>query len=83
MNFEQHIENLRQELEIYYSTFDSAEGPLLAGLAAALDDHPDQSAYAQKSRMYDFLCTQCPIKLFRHLPFFFEISSFILSCYLL
>ena len=31
MNFEQHIENLRQELEAYYATFDSAEGPLLAG----------------------------------------------------
>ena len=75
MNFEQHIENLRQELDAYYSTFDNAEGPLLTGLAAALDDHPDQSAYAQKGRMYDFLCTQCPIKLFRHLPFFFEISS--------
>ena len=75
MEFDLHIQNLRVELDRYYSTFDTAEERLMAGLKRELEKHPEESSYARKSRMHEFLCRTCPVKIFRHLPLFFEMSS--------
>jgi len=75
MEFEKHTQALRNELEAYYSTFDPDTERLLSGLKAELSAHPDESSYIRKSRMHEFLCRECPVKLFRHTPLFFEISS--------
>jgi len=75
MPFHEHAQDLRNELEEYYSSFDPAAGPLSAALREHLDSFPEPSSFGRKSRMHEFLCRECPVKLFRHTPLFFEISS--------
>ena len=75
MEFTQHIQSLRQELETYYSTFDNGEKQLLPMLAAEMEQCEETSSYLRKSCMHALLCEKCSVKLFRHLPFFFEFSS--------
>lgn len=72
---EQHLTQLREELDAYYSHFDNGEGTLLPALQGVLAETTALSSYERKSRMHDFLCDACPVKLFRHTPLFFEISS--------
>ena len=75
MEFDLHVRALREELEQYYSNFDNGEKQLLPALEKKLAEHPEDSAFARKSRMHEFLCGECPVKLFRNTPLFFEIAS--------
>jgi len=75
MKFDLHVQQLREELEQYYSCFDNGEKQLLPALEKELTEHPEDSSFARKSRMHEFLCRECPVKLFRNTPLFFEITS--------
>ena len=75
MDMKLHTKYLQEELEKYYASFDPAKEQLLKGLKDVLAEDPEESSYAKKSRMHEYLCTACPVKLFRHTPFFFEMSS--------
>ena len=75
MNFQEHTASLRNELETYYSTFDPEAEPLCSELKELLAAYPSDSSLARKSRMHTFLAGRCKVKIFRHTPLFFEISS--------
>ena len=63
------------EFEQYYSRFDPCTQPLLAKLQDMLEQSGQVSSYELKTRMYELLSQACPVHLFRHCGFFFEISS--------
>ena len=65
MDFDKHTQLLRNELEAYYSSFDPDTKRLLTGLKAVLESHPEDSAYARKSRMHEYLCEECTVTVFR------------------
>ena len=75
MHSSYHRTALRQEFDAYYASFDNAKEPLLAALEALVETYPNDSVYQRKSRIHALLCMECPVHLFRHTPFFFEISS--------
>lgn len=75
MNSLSHNQLLREEFDQYYANFDSACERLLEGLEQTILGHPEDSNYGKKSRMHEYLCQECPVKIFRHTPLFFEISS--------
>jgi hypothetical protein len=75
MLLENHITRLREELEMYYSTYDPMEEDLFFRLKKELEAYPDEISYAHKSRMHEFLCEICPVKIFRHTSLFFEMVS--------
>ena len=40
-----------------------------------IEAHPDASSYAVKAHVYDVVAGRCPVKIFRHSPFYHEIVS--------
>ena len=75
MDFDKHTQLLRNELEAYYSSFDPDTKRLLTGLKDTLESHPEDSSYARKSRMHEYMCEECAVTVFRYTPLFFEMSS--------
>lgn len=70
-----HRARVEAEFDHYYSHYDPATQPLLDRLNRMLEQNPDDSSYELKTKMYELLCRECPIHLFRESDFFFEISS--------
>lgn len=66
---------VENEFEEYYSTFDNQEEELLVLLEESYDALKDASSYQKKTAMYEILCRECKVHLFRESPFFFEMSS--------
>jgi len=66
---------LQDEFDTYYATFDNQKDMLLGALQELTDAHPEDSAYMKKSRIHRLLSDRCSVHLFRHTPFYFEISS--------
>lgn len=69
------IQLLREELDQYYSNFDSCVDLLLPELAAHIASQPQDDAFARKTAQIEYLAQRCPVHIFRHTPLFFEISS--------
>lgn len=74
-DLEAHRNYAETEFEQYYSSFDPCTEPLLLKLNHMLRESRQESSYELKTRMYELLSESCPIHLFRHSDFFFEISS--------
>ena len=66
---------IEQEFEEYYSTYDPHTQALLQKQEAIYAAHKSEPSPLLKSRMIAMLCEDCPVHLFRHSPFFHEISS--------
>lgn len=69
------ISLLRQELDQYYSNFDSYEAQLLSGLSECVAAIADDDSFARKAVQIEYMAQVCPVHLFRHTPLFFEIAS--------
>ena len=72
---EQWIFDLKEELDQYYNTFDPCTELLLEGLQEADAKLLQESSYMRKAGMHTYLSENCPVHLFRNLPFYFEMSS--------
>ncbi|MBE6731605.1 MAG: hypothetical protein E7564_07950 [Ruminococcaceae bacterium] len=70
-----HKNNVEAEFEEYYSSFDPCTQQLLLKLENMLSEGSNVSSYELKTRMYELLSENCPVHLFDHTDFFFEISS--------
>lgn len=70
-----HREKVEAEFDTYYATFDPHTQPLLDKMQRLVSDSEEVSSYELKTRMYELLCRECPVHLFRESDFFFEISS--------
>ncbi len=69
------IRLLRQELDQYYTHFDSCREQLLEGLSKRISAIPEDDSFARKTAQIEYLAQTCPVHLFRHTPLFFEIAS--------
>ena len=69
------IQLLREEMEAYYAHLDPQTEELTAGIAACVAGTPLDAGMERKIRQIEYLSEACPVHLFRHTPFFFEISS--------
>lgn len=64
-----------EEFETYYAHFDPDTDRLLA-LAEETDRlHGEETSYERKTALYELLCRECRVHLFRESDFFFEMSS--------
>lgn len=71
----EHYEVLKKELEDYYSSYDPERETLWDEWCERWESLPKASSYENKSSLHEFLCGRCRVKLFSHLPFFFEMAS--------
>ena len=53
MSVKSHNQLLREELDQYYATFDTACDRLLSGLDQTILANPQDSNYGKKSRMHE------------------------------
>ena len=70
-----HFTKIHEELEQYYSSFDTGLEKLMPLLKGCIESHPEDSSYMRKTRVIELFCRECAVHLFRSLPFFFEMSS--------
>ena len=69
------IKLLQQELDQYYTHFDSCKAPLLDGLSERIAALAQADSFTRKTAQIEYLTAACPVKLFRHTPLFFEMAS--------
>lgn len=69
------IRLLQEELDQYYSSFDSYEAQLLPELAQRIDALSQEDAFTRKAAQIEYMAQACPVHVFRHTPLFFEMAS--------
>ena len=69
------IRLLKDELDQYYSSYDSYETQLLPGLAQRINALSQEDSFARKTAQIEYMTQACPVHIFRHTPLFFEIAS--------
>ena len=69
------VKKAAQEFDEYYASFDSDEARLLELLENAYAENQEKPSYILKSALHEVFAENCRIKLFRHSPFFFEMST--------
>lgn len=63
-----------QELEAYYANFPTPMEALERELHDVSAQHPEWLPVERKAFGYAQISTRCPVKVFRHFPFYFEIN---------
>jgi formate C-acetyltransferase len=64
-----------RELEAYYSAPPLDIGPWEQELHRLREQHRGDSEFRHKARGYAFMAEHCPVHVFRHGPFFFELNT--------
>lgn len=72
---EQYKKEVEQEFVDYYASFDPHTEVLLRKLDAMCEQNQGASACVLKTKMYEILSEDCPLKLFEKSSFFFEMAS--------
>ncbi len=65
---------VRGELDAYYAGFPTNLSALEAALHEIYAHHPGWSPFRMKAAGYALMAERCPVKVFRHFPFYFEID---------
>lgn len=63
------------ELDAYYGAPPLDISPLEQELHRECDRNPAWSPFQMKAHGYRFMAERCPVKVFRHCPFFFELGT--------
>lgn len=63
------------EFDTYYNNYDLYTQPLLDALRQMVQENEGASSFEIKAKICEILAKECPVHVFRHCPFFFEISS--------
>ncbi len=74
MSFLLEREWFEAELDRYYAAFPSDLRHLEAALHELSAAHPAWLPAERKAAGYEFLASRCPVKVFRHFPFYFEFN---------
>jgi trans-4-hydroxy-L-proline dehydratase len=74
MSFSEERALFSRELDGYYSCYPSDSTELLRDMRTASAQHPDWFSYQHKALTYEFMASACPVKIFRHIPFYFELD---------
>lgn len=75
MRFSQEREAFERELDAFYATYPSNIRDLNNLMTEESGRHPDWSSYRRKTLIYDTAAEHCPVHLFRHSPFYFELEA--------
>ena len=75
MRFQDEKLDFNIELEAYFGAPVLDIGGWERELLAVREQHPEWSPYRCKIAGYELISARCPVKIFRHLPFFFEINT--------
>lgn len=75
LRFPDEREAFENELEAYYGAPPLDIGPWERELHAQSRAHPEWSPFQRKIMSYEFMAERCPVRVFRHCPFFFEINT--------
>jgi len=74
MSFHAERRAFEAELDAYYAGYPSCLEPLESELHAISAAHAEWLPCARKAAGYEFMSRRCPIKVFRHFPFYCELD---------
>ncbi len=74
-DLENHRQQVENEFDLYYSTYDPYTQPLADALEDMMQTAGNVCSYELKTRQYELLCRLVPVKLFGKTDFFFEICA--------
>ena len=81
MRFHEERSEFELELEAYYGKFpaDMSYPEEMVAIERHMDAvsarHPEWLPYRRKALMYETIAAQCPVEVFRHYPFYYEIDT--------
>jgi formate C-acetyltransferase len=75
MRFTDERAEFERELDDYYSTYPTDISEIEAEVDRISDEHPDWGPCRRKAIIYQVAAERCPVKVFRHYPFFFELDT--------
>jgi len=74
-SFADERSDFESELEAYFDAPPLDIGPWERDLHARSGENPQASSFQRKIFGYRFMATHCPVHIFRHCPFYFEINT--------
>ena len=74
MSFASEYALFRNEMDDHYATYLSDLSPVERELHDLSAKHPEWLPYTRKAAGYRILSQRCPVKVFRHFPFYFELD---------
>ena len=74
MGFREERAAFEHEFEAYYSALPNDVAHLQSRLDLESASHPEWTPYRLKALLYETIARECPVKVFRHFPFFYEIG---------
>ncbi|MFW6255181.1 MAG: pyruvate formate lyase family protein [Candidatus Sumerlaeota bacterium] len=72
MGFIDEYESFQSELDAYYASYPSDMSEVEAEIDRVSAEHPEWGPCRRKAIIYETAAERCPVKVFRHCPFFFE-----------
>ncbi|HOM57257.1 MAG TPA: pyruvate formate lyase family protein, partial [Candidatus Latescibacteria bacterium] len=74
MGFREERTAFEREFEAYYSTLPNDVTDIRRRLDLESAANPEWTPYRLKTLLYETIARECPVKVFRHFPFFYEIG---------
>ncbi|HOT35620.1 MAG TPA: pyruvate formate lyase family protein [Candidatus Latescibacteria bacterium] len=74
MGFREERTAFEREFEACYSTLPNDVTVMRSRLDAESAANPEWTPYRLKTLLYETIARECPVKVFRHFPFFYEIG---------
>ncbi|HOF61773.1 MAG TPA: pyruvate formate lyase family protein [Candidatus Latescibacteria bacterium] len=74
MGFREERAAFEHEFEAYYSTLPNDVTDIRRRLDLESAANPEWTPYRLKTLLYETIARECPVKVFRHFPFFYEIG---------
>jgi formate C-acetyltransferase len=75
MSFAAERARFEAELETFYGQYPADVSAIKDELHAVSARHPEWSPYARKIVGYEAIAARCPVTVFRHFPFYFELDT--------
>lgn len=75
MSFREERNDFEREIDAYYGAFPVDLSQLEREIVEENALHPDWSTFRRKALGYRVIAARCPVKLFRHFPFSFELTT--------
>lgn len=75
MSFAAERELFEREMDAHYALYPTDLSEIERELHAFCAEHRELTPYAQKAYGYGLLAARCPVKIFRHFPFYFEFDT--------
>ncbi|MGD2174313.1 MAG: pyruvate formate lyase family protein [Candidatus Brocadiaceae bacterium] len=75
MRFTEEYAQFEEELDSFYSTYPTDMSEVEAEMDRVSAEHPEWGPCRRKAIIYETAAEMCPVKVFRHFPFFYELDT--------